>query len=487
MEKNPPSFCEYETIPKSIFLKINESYYDENDWNELCRYAILLSEWAKKGDVEEKPGPDGDNLSFGGFIGSYKLTSNKKLDIKVNKNKLTKREYDLILNEVIEWCYILGPNFYSQFNFTNPLYPFENILGYSNHLIDLTELALSSYLSPIIEKVTKISPTVHGRINIPRTVRHLIQSQALVVSIKTKLQTDTLPILLLIRFNYEISRGIRGYLARLDNLVNVSEYQVRTSFEDTLRRNMSYHQGFLLNPRNRRLIQRSFEPDFHDPEVLNETINQSIGNSIFNDLVLLWEGYSSNRSLSVSLENFFRGDNNLKPISKIYELWVLKKIIEILSAFYSKPQLQVRDEGIIFIFKKEDYKIEVFYTYNINEFNMFDKPPSELKPDYLIKYSNEKEKIVLVLDAKYKPRVKSSDVQQLITYMLVTGWKDMFDKMYGALLYVGSGEVKPDTQKYVRETPDAEIFKICIRPNFEAGLDALKILLSNAIKFARAS
>jgi hypothetical protein len=480
LEKTPPTFQEYEVIPKSNFFKINENYYDENDWNELCRYAVFLSDWAKKGDVEEQPGPDGDNLKFGGFVGNYKLTSGKEFKIKLNEDKLNESEYNSILNDIIEWCHILGPNFYTRFNFSNPLHEFENVLSYSNHLIDLSELALSTYLSPIIEQVTKISPAVHGRINVPKTTRNIIQSQTLIVSRKTKLRTDTLPVLLLIRFNFEISRAIQAYLEGLNQKEGVSSYQVYTSFENILMKNLSYHQSFLLNLRNRRLIQRAFELDFYDPAVLSETIRQSNGNSNYHDLVLLWEGYSSNRSLEASLEENFRGGYSLKPISKIYELWVLNKICQVLSDHFGEPIREYKKEGIIFHFKGYMHSIELYYTYNINKFTKFDKIPSELSPDYLIRYSNEKEKNILTLDAKYKPNVSSQDVQQIMAYMLVTGWGAEKDQMYGALLYVGSRTENNSIQTYSRKVPSAQFFKICIRPDFKDGFEDLRTILSNA-------
>jgi hypothetical protein len=245
-------------------------------------------------------------------------------------------------------------------------------------------------------------------------------------------------------------------------------------------KNLSYHQSFLLNLRNRRLIQRAFEIDFYDPAVLSETIRQSNGNSNYHDLVLLWEGYSSNRSLEASLEENFRGGYSLKPISKIYELWVLNKICQVLSDHFGEPIREYKKEGIIFHFKGHTHNVGLYYTYNINKFTKFDKIPSELSPDYLIRYSNEREENILTLDAKYKPNVSSQDIQQIMAYMLVTGWGAEKDEMYGALLYVGSRTKNNSIQTYSRKVPSAQLFKICIRPDFKDGFEDLRTILSNA-------
>lgn len=481
MEEPDPSFQEYETISKTKFLDFRGKYYDEIDWNEICRYSTLLKDWAKKGDVEEEPGPKGDNLYFGGFIGNYRLNSGKEFEIVLNERKLNIEEYDVIINEVSDWSYLLGPHFYTHFTFSQPLHEFENILSYSNHLIDLSDLALSSFLSPVIEQVTKVSPTVHGRINIQKTTRNLIQSQMLIVSKKTRLMSDTLPILLLVRFNYEVSRGIQVFLKGLERKA-ANNRNVRTSFETTLLNNISFHHSTLLNPRIRELTQRSLETDFHNPEVLQKTIKQSNGNSIYQDLVLLWEGYSAKRPLRVRPEAHFRGGYSLKPVSKLYELWVLNQINNILGDYYRGISYSQTETGITFTHTDGPSQIKLHYSCSISDFTKFNRPPSPMYPDFLISKTNGEENSVLALDAKYKPVVNAQDVQQLIAYMLVTGWADPTDTMYGALIYVGDRNRNNSIQNYTRKRPpSADISKICLRPGYAEGYNDLKQLLTKAL------
>jgi len=474
----PPVFREYQVIPKSRFLNTLGLHYTEEDWVELCRYSLLLGDWAEKTGIEEKPGPEGDNLWFGGFVGTYHLNSGKDFKIELNPEKLQEEEYRAMVEEIVEWCQLLGSDFYSRLVFSDPLHRFENILSYSNHLIELTELAVSTYLSPIVDQVPVVSSVVQGRINLPQTVRHLTQGQTLVVSSKTFLSVETLPVLLLIRFNYELSRAIQLYLDELKHIEGLGRFDAQTSFEKTLSRNLSYHQSFLLNPRHYRLIQASIEADFHDPDVLGETLEQSNGNQVYRDLVLLWEGYSSGRSLEASLEDYFLGSYTFKPVSKLYELWVLKKIYEILAEALGDPQISVESDGVVLSF--EDGCVELLYNRPMGGLSKFDGKLCEVRPDFVLTCSDGGQRVVLVLDAKYKSGVASSDVQQLLAYLLMMGWSSVEDRVIGALCYIGTREGVDPWMVYSRESPFAQIHKVCIRPRVEKGVNVLKNMLTSA-------
>lgn len=468
---------EYKLLSKT---KVREKY-SELQWKELCLYTSFLSGWAKERGIEDIPEIKGDNLEFKSFIGKYHLeNSEKPLCIKVNNNKLPENDYQKILTETNEWCNLLGPTIISQLHLITPLDKEDKILSYSNQLVELTDLSQNTFLTPLIENPIVTGQTVFGRIDLVRTSRLLTQGQTQIVSIKTKVITETLPLLLLLRFNIEVSKALQDFINKIRDPKS-DENEVRISIERIARKNLLYHMDFVFNPRFNQLINRALDTDFFDPDILDQTSRQSKGNPVFQDVILLWEGYSSGKVLLSSLFDTLLGGYALKPMSKIYELWLLKTLDSIIKIKYGTPVVKIHPKGSM-TFKYLRNGKNIILNYNISiprKWKRFEPKSVSMRPDFVIAIKQGRETVpVLIADAKYKETPKNSDKQQMMAYILATGWGGSVVYMVGSILYIGTKEVRATT-RLVRKEPNAEIKLINVRPN--SSLDELESLVYSVI------
>jgi len=452
---------EYRPLSKSMFL---EEGYNEEQWLEMKLYAEHLAKWSSEAGVEDAPEIRGDNIEFKSFTGLYYPEGAKHpVSFRVNHDKIPETHYKTMLHEVEEWCNLIGPTILSQLIFHNPQDIKKQILAYSNKLIQINELARNTYLSPIIKKHVIKDAVPHGRLDLARTTRNLIQGSTQLVSLKTRAIKDTLPILLLIRFNLELTKHIQEFLSTFN-----PEDPVKTALERLAIRNLQFHHDILFNPRFAHLIDVSLETDLYDPEVLEETYRQSNGNPIYHDMVYLWEGYISGRSLYVSLLEDQYGGYTLKPMSKIYELWLLRQITRILDQKLGEPEVLIHPKCSM-TFKYREPKTQYILTYNVTipeKWKKFKELPVKMRPDYLlVKKVGGKCVPVLIADAKYKASHGGGDIQQMLAYMLALGWGGETREIVGSILYIGSLAGKGKTREEVSRTrPDATINLVKINP-----------------------
>ena len=390
--------------------------------------------------IEDKPEVQEDYLNFKSFCGTYTLDSNKKLVILPKPEKLDEGEHRYIAEKVVEWSTLLGHNIMAQLRFSSPVKEHEAILSYSNLLIELTEIALGEYFPPVIEEEVKISPFIFGSLDVPQTSRHLSQGETLLVSRKIKLKAESLLLLLLIRFHCEMIPALNGFLAEIDGQIGAERKgEICLSMERLAKTNVSYHKGLLMRRQFSPLLGEALETEFEDPEVLEKPLRQASGNPSLKDIVFLWEAYKGGRSLLPMIKELLLGGYTLKPLSKLYELWVLSILTSQLSSITEEtfpPRLGGKG-SMTFKFKNIDILIELFYNQpslrNLQKFNNF---PWRLRPDYVItiKKGTEPRKIVLITDAKYKETVDSSDVERMLAYLLTYCWSKRDVRAQGVLV-----------------------------------------------------
>ena len=331
-------------------------------------------------------------------------------------------------------------------------------------------------MTPLIEKKILINSTTFGRIDLVRTSVLLARGQTQVVSIKTDVVTETLPLLLLIRFNIEISMALREFIEKLEETLKRDSIESNISIERISRQNLLFHQDFVFNPRYAHLVNKSIEIDFLDPDIIDKTYQQLNGNPIFQDILLLWENYQTGKALRSSIIEHMLGGYTLKPMSKIYELWLLKKLDTIIKQKYGEPNITVHPKGSM-TFKYKTNNQEIILNYNVTiprAWKRFKPTSFTMRPDFVIAIKKGREILpVFFGDAKYKEKASNSDKQQMMAYLLATGWGESISKMFGAILFIGT-QGSQASLKMTRTKPTVEIVSINIRPDSDqSGLDSL--------------
>jgi hypothetical protein len=184
------------------------------------------------------------------------------------------------------------------------------------------------------------------------------------------------------------------------------------------------------------------------------------------EVVDIWEAFQQDISTGIRLSDSL--NTAVKPISKLYELWCLGNLIEILEEITGKPpkaleisQIYRFGEGLTLHYNSSLGGLGNYFKNNLD----INGPG---KPDFAIEFDKE---IVWVGDAKFKTNIKKSDYQRFISYII-----DLLPpERTSTLLYVNPNPVR---KRYVRDYP---IDHVSLRPDYEDSLDVLAQTLSQIL------
>ena len=144
-------------------------------------------------------------------------------------------------------------------------------------------------------------------------------------------------------------------------------------------------------------------------------------------------------------------------------------IDDIFRSMFGKPEIfpHLRN-SMTFKYRNDD--IEIILNYNVNiprNLKKFKPFPYSLRPDFVISRRSRyrRNKIVFIADAKYKEATDSSDIQQMLAYILTSGWLDVSDRVQGSILFIGSRNRVIATREFSRRNPTAKLNLINIRPS----------------------
>jgi len=465
------SILEYRDISKDLAFRKG---WTERDWQELRLYAKLLKTRSIELGIEDPVKYDDHTINLGSYCGRYTLT-NPRNSISVLCRHFNENEIRQIVKEVIQWCARLGPDILSYLRSYLPIDKHEYILNFSMMLRELTEQILNSYITPLIEEKVIISPCVMGSINIPQTSRYLLQGKTLIANRKLNMNFISLPILLLIRFNYEMIYSLNNFLFDLGNWINDErDSEVPFTLENLTKSNILFHSNILNLRRFRFLLDRALDINFEDGTIIDQTLQQASSNDSLKDLVYLWEIFKGSRSLLPQLKQILLGGYTLKPMSKLFELWVLKQLTSILERLTnSSYSYEVGTKGsMTFTFNKVKPRIRLYFNpRSISHLLKFNNVTWRLRPDFIISIGDHitNPEQVIVADAKYKIMPESSDEQKMLEYLLAFGLKKEDEVLNGLFIHVGDKAVdKIKIFEKSRRFPDVKLSYINIRPSLES-------------------
>lgn len=365
--------------------------------------------------VEEEPpriSPEGKFVT-GGWVGSYPA------GIVVYPDRLSKEQYNVMLEDLAGWIESLGMDLIEMLlpYLPESLLDYQALLQrYSNYLIEFTELVLSERLPVEIERSSTRGKELVARPNFPKIIQERAQGSKRVVSKKTEFSLESLPNLLLVRFHAEIQDELR----RLKEAYQFSNPQ--------LDRQLAYHRSFLTRDLPNRLLNQSLETNFSNPNVIQEA--RSIARRDFEEIIDHWEAFRQNLTMEIEVTQQF--SSTIKPASKVYELWCLTLLVEVVSDLVGfEPEDSSLSSSISW-----GRKATLFYNRTISTHSNYIGPnfrPLPGKPDFALEVDGA---LRWVGDAKFKEwdDLDLGDYQRFLSYMIDYLPED--SEGNGSILYV---------------------------------------------------
>lgn len=336
-------------------------------------------------------------FSPGGWVGRYP----GGITVLPNPDKLNELEYQHLVREVAGWLEIWDV---PTANSVLPVLQTESLerrrilLGYSNALIAFTEEAVAHRPPVAIEKQQYTGPQPQGSLDIARTIQVRASGSKSIATNKLQFSFEHPLNLLLIRFHSDLKR----------ELADLTDQSIMT--DSLIRKNQSYHQAFVAERFPNELIDQALQTDFNDPKLLDQAQHDSPHQ--FGELIDIWEAYQRQQALDISMQDELT--IGLKPVEKIYEMWVLKIIVECLqSVLETEPTVDENMREFTF-----SNSISLHYNRSLREYSRlltpgFDSNPG--RPDYAVSVGDD---IRWIGDAKFSPKrnIQLEDYQRLLSY-----------------------------------------------------------------------
>jgi hypothetical protein len=287
-------------------------------------------------------------------------------------------------------------------------------VSYSILLLRLTEQILSSTPPKKIARVEVVSESVVGRPVVYKTIRYLMQGYPLGVYERIRVEPHDYPYMLLAKFHYELARRLSEILDVLYKATGGKEYY--EFLVESIELLQSQHVYYLTSPTLHGVFNILVREGVTDQELLEETRRASRVNPYFGLLADLYEMYLSD--IGLVYEYVERGEIVPCASSKIYELWVLTRIVEYLEkklgwsvgiGRYRDLWLTLESVGLKLIY---NMPLHGFIAKRLKERRIL-HGRIHLRPDYVL----TRDSGTVVYDAKYKERLRLRDVVSLLAYI----------------------------------------------------------------------
>jgi hypothetical protein len=351
-----------------------------------------------------------------------------------------------------------------------------NLVPYSDYVVDIiygdlayryTEMALRGPLPRIVEDMVVVSEGQLGRVDVVRTLKLRVAGSQLVASRRTRLAYAHMPLILVARFHYRLLVRLNKIVGDLERMGGHEALRGILGQIEMLRRRHAYI--LTLTP-IAAYLDLALRADVEDLVLVREARVRSGVNTWLRALADLYESYNA-RLAGVEVRREL--PLQLLPSSKVFELWVLKLIVEALGINRSVRVERV-DSGL---------------TIGANGVKLhYNKPHREgrllrelrellrdgaLRPDYVVERNGE----VVVADAKYKARISIGDVERIAAYLvdIAAPLRADGERLIGVLVVLTGS--KPKTSKAVVDeelTTKHELRIAHVNPSEEHKLDNVK-------------
>lgn len=376
----------------------------DEDWRALVEYVNTINDTLREeatdvGGVEEveesPPSVSDETFNPGGWVGLYPG------NVTVVPSHISEDEYQILLSETQRWVEIIGA---TTIETTLPLSSDilidarARLAAYSKALIELTETVQSHRLPVEVQRPRRRGFEPEGRPMFQETIREAARRSQQVVSEDIRFSFDTLLNRLLVRFHVEL-------LGEMRDLADRYPY-----YESAFSSQIAYHQDFIDSDIPSRLVEEAIQTDLTSPSVIAEARRESTDEMA--EVVDLWEAFQRDIGMELSLSN--KLNTAVKPISKLYELWCLGILLDVLK------EITGYEPGTSSIDKEYRFgnDLRLYYNRSLRTHSRYLRDNLNVgpgQPDFALEMGG---KIVWIGDAKFKTAVKLSDYQRFITYLV---------------------------------------------------------------------
>ncbi|KXB01428.1 hypothetical protein AKJ43_03390 [candidate division MSBL1 archaeon SCGC-AAA261D19] len=437
-------------LERGEYQEIKEEDLEPDEWKKLSKFLERVSQlcekkYLKNYDIDESPPSISENkFKPNGWIGTYPG------NVVIKPSRITSSEYQQMKEELTGWLEFLGPPSIEAFLpfFPSEILDLDSLLAsYSEMLVNFTEILLAHGLLKEVKPKVRIGEEVRGKPVFKEIMKLKYRDPTKIASQHAEVSFRSLSNFLLSRFHAEVTSG-------LERISEASEF-----LKNELRPQLSYHYDFLGSEVPSNLLHKSLEMDFLNPETLDRARRES--SPQMQEIVDLWEAFKGKMALELDIRE--KLDVAIKPMSKVYELWCLKKMCDFLSEVFEKEPEPPTSFPWKFDYGRGK---NLYYNKRVHARSRFIKSgfgkyPG--RPDLAIEVSD---KIIWVGDAKYKPRenIGKEEYMRFLSYLV--DYMPASKKSPGFIFHIPSSRGEPASIKIPEIVePDYQISRVPLTPS----------------------
>jgi len=288
---------------------------------------------------------------------------------------------------------------------------------YSLVALELTWRFLSTFRPLSLERLLVKAGGVVGRPNVAETAKFMMRGVPMGVFSRVRAVEDLGAAAVFRSLNEAVKRDLESLVQKFEEFTDLKTSSVGVLTEE-LRRLISAHREALrrLPETGGVLITRELLMRVREAGRVNPVIAAGVD---------LYVTYRAHRHL---LQR--GGEGRLRFISthKLYELWILAKVLQRVGAIQSVGRLSLKDGGRFVNGVEVEY--DVWHPSGLRSL----AGGAHIRPDIVVKLPGGR---TLVIDAKYKEEVSEEDLGRLLIYAVELSRPELF----GAMAYLG--ESKP--------------------------------------------
>jgi hypothetical protein len=295
----------------------------------------------------------------------------------------------------------------------------ENTLAveYSPVVLELTWKFLSMFKPLSLERILVTAGGVVGKPNMNETAKFMMRGVPMGVFSKVRVVEDFGAAAVFRALNEAVKRDLESLAQKFEEFNDFKTSSVGVLTEE-LRHLISAHREVL-----RRL------PESKGMSITRELLirvrEAGRGNPVITAGVDQYMAYKTHRHLLKRGE-----EDRLQIISthKLYELWILAKVMQRVGAIQPVGRLSLKDGGRFVNGIEVEY--DVWYLSGLRSL----AAGAHIRPDIVVKFPGGR---TLVIDAKYKKKVSEEDLSRLLIYTVELSQPDLF----GAVAYLGDSKL----------------------------------------------
>jgi len=397
-----------------------------------------------------------ERILFGEFVGEYIIGSlDDKVFALVIEPKVGWNAYKRMVVESLEIPAILGIR-----GVLKPLIANATVFGiyspisYSILLTELTLQILSSPLPRTVEEYKIVSSGVVGKPDPHDTYVLMSRGLPLAVFRRLRIRVTNAPLMLLARFHEMLAQDLQHLLESIVERFSGRE-EVVNSIVEEIQRLIDIHTALIWATELREHLIAFHRMGLAETRLVEEAYREAGFSTLLKKVIDLFVEYLNKAAL---MHRFEESKLNPIPSSKLYELWILSKLVEHLKNL--GKTLSIRRAADMYLSIEAN---GVTLHYNLPRRRKLRiasiAPKASLRPDYTIRIGKDGE---IVLDAKYKRRIELEDIERLATYIIEFA-KPVKNKLYATIITLQdteTGKEKGYRNKNLGTEIEVEILRI---------------------------